>query len=43
MRGVAIDGTQATILWVEDERDLREILSNELEDAGYVVVQAVNG
>lgn len=35
--------TQATILWVEDEPDLREILTEELLDAGYNVVQAING
>lgn len=34
---------QATILWVEDEPDLREILTEELLDAGYNVVQAING
>ncbi len=43
MRGAAAEDTQATILWVEDEQDLREILAEELVDAGYTVVQAVNG
>ncbi len=43
MRETATGGTQATILWVEDEPDLREILSDELVDAGYRVVQAVHG
>lgn len=43
MKQAVVDGTQATILWVEDEQDLREILAEELVDAGYAVVQAVNG
>ena len=34
---------QATILWIEDEQDLREILTQELLDAGYRVIEAVNG
>lgn len=38
-----MDNLPATILWVEDEQHLREILAEELEDAGYEVVQAVNG
>lgn len=33
----------ATVLWIEDEQDLREILADELVDAGYDVVQAANG
>lgn len=37
------DLTQTIILCVEDEQDLREILVEELEDAGYVVTQANNG
>src|SRR5690606_10899134 len=37
------EGQQATILCVEDEGDLREILAEELEDAGYAVVQAAHG
>lgn len=32
-----------TILCVEDEPDLREVLVEELEDVGYVVIQAGNG
>lgn len=43
MRKMVADGVQTTILWVEDERDLREILAEELVDAGYAVVQAANG
>ena len=43
MRAIATRGMPATILWVEDEQDLREILAEELADAGYIVVQAVNG
>lgn len=31
------------ILWVEDEPDMREILADELLDAGYSVIQAANG
>lgn len=35
--------TQPVILWVEDEPDMREILADELLDAGYSVVQAAHG
>jgi len=43
MKEMEVDNFPATILWVEDEQHLREILADELEDAGYGVVQAVNG
>jgi CheY-like chemotaxis protein len=33
----------ATILVVDDESSIRELLQNILEDAGYVVVEATNG
>jgi DNA-binding response OmpR family regulator len=32
-----------TIVCIEDEADLREAIAEELEDAGYRVVQAANG
>ena len=32
-----------TVLYVEDERDVRELISEELEDAGIRVLQAENG
>jgi len=38
-----IKQANATILCVEDEPDLLEILAEELEEAGYAVVQAANG
>lgn len=31
------------ILWIEDDQDLREMLADELMDAGYAVAQAANG
>lgn len=43
MTDVATRTRQATVLWVEDEQDLRDILAAELQDAGYSVVQATNG
>lgn len=43
MNKTIIKTTQGTILWVEDEADLREILTDELEDAGYTVIQAEHG
>lgn len=38
-----VAGLAASILWVEDDPDMREILADELVDSGYTVVQAVNG
>lgn len=35
--------TAATILLVEDDRDIRESMVEALEDAGYAVVSAVDG
>lgn len=43
MREGVVDETQAVILCVDDEKDLREMVAEELEDAGYVVLQAANG
>lgn len=43
MKDTLADRSKATILWVEDEQDLREVLAEELQDAGYSVVQALNG
>lgn len=34
---------QASILWVEDDEDMRDILADELTDAGYHVVKAAHG
>lgn len=42
MRALLCD-TQANILWVEDDEDMRDILAAELLDAGYYVAQAANG
>ncbi len=36
-------GQTANILWVEDDQDMREILADELKDAGYTVMQCRNG
>ncbi|MFC3338040.1 response regulator [Paracandidimonas soli] len=43
MTNINVPCAQASILWVEDDEDMRDILADELTDAGYAVVKAAHG